>query len=53
MSINEIIVILNAAITTQNGSMSDAVKRGDLAEIVRLTQLINETQSTLNKLMTL
>lgn len=53
MSIAELIAILSATLATQNGAMADAVKRGDLAEISRLTPIIAETGTTLARIKTL
>jgi hypothetical protein len=53
MTIAELISIISAALATQNGAMVDAVKRGDLEEITKLSPIITETEQTLNKLKTL
>jgi hypothetical protein len=53
MSLAELISILSATLATHNGAMADAVKRGDLAEIAKLTPIIAETERTLAQLKTL
>jgi hypothetical protein len=53
MTLSELISILSATLATHNGAMADAVRRGDLAEISRLTPIIAETERTLTQLRTL
>ena len=53
MSIQELIDLIGSALAAQNGSMNDAVKKGDLAEITRLAPIIAETEQTLARLKTL
>jgi hypothetical protein len=53
MTLSELISILSATLATHNGAMADAVRRGDLAEIAKLTPIITETERTLVQLRTL
>ena len=53
MSIQELIDLIASALTAQNNAMTDAVKKGNLSEIARLTPLIAETEQTLAQLKTL
>jgi hypothetical protein len=53
MSIAELIDLISSALAAQNSAMTDAVKRGNLSEIARLTPLIAETEQTLAQLKTL
>lgn len=53
MTLDELISILSSTLATQNGAMADAVKRGDLLEIARLSPLIAETETTLARIKTL
>jgi len=53
MSIAELIALISSALSAQNSAMADAVKRGDLVEIARLTPIISETEHTLAQLRTL
>ena len=53
MSIAELIDLISSALAAQNTAMTNAVKKGDLAEITRLTPLIAETEQTLAQLKTL
>lgn len=47
MTVLGLIEILSAQLTTQNGQLADATRRGDLVEIVRLEALISSTEQTL------
>ena len=53
MSIAELIDLTSSALAAQNSAMTDAVKRGNLAEISRLVPIITETEQTLAQLKTL
>jgi aspartate ammonia-lyase len=53
MSISELINLIASALAAQNTAMTNAVKKGDLVEITRLTPLIAETEQTLAQLKTL
>lgn len=53
MTLSELMSILSATLATHNGAMADAVRRGDLVEISRLTPIITETERTLAQLRTL
>ena len=53
MSIQELIDLTSSALAAQNSAMTDAVKKGDLAEITRLASVIAETEQTLAQLKTL
>ena len=53
MSIAELIDLIASALAAQNSAMTDAVKKGNLAEINRLAPLIAETEQTLAQLKTL
>lgn len=50
MTLNDLITIMTNRLDTLNGSKVTAQKNGDLAQVTRLDDEINETQQTLDQL---
>lgn len=50
MTLNDLITIMTNRLDTLNGSKVTAQRSGDLAQVTRLDDEINETQQTLDQL---
>ena len=50
MTLNDLIMIMTNRLATLNSSKTTAERNGDLAQVTRLDNEINETQQTLDQL---
>lgn len=50
MTLNDLIMIMTNRLDTLNGAKVTAQRNGDLAQVTRLDDEINETQQTLDQL---